>query len=167
MAQPNERVALVTRLPDAGTQIATYGYPDNHRVDFSAPERVGQIFADAFEGRVLNVVGPQEGFLRYTHVQTSIEIREGASGGPVFNTAGHTFAVNCRGWDLGADPAAELLSSVVPISLILDLPFRYPVIPEESAEASAVPENPRCGTVSLRDLAEWGHISIDPQGVEP
>jgi hypothetical protein len=165
VAQPNERIALVTRLPDVGTQIATYAYPGNRRMDFSAPERVGRIFADAFEGRVLEVLGPQ-GHLRYTHVRTSIEIRRGASGGPVFDTTGHAFAVNCRGMDLGADDAAEPLSSVVPVSLILDLPFRYPVIPAGSAEERAVPENRRCGTVTLRDLAAWGHISIDPQSSE-
>jgi hypothetical protein len=166
VAQVNERIALVTRLPDPGTAIATYSYPDNHRVDFSSPERVGRIFADGFEGRVLEIVGPQDRFLRYTHVETSIQIRGGASGGPVFGSDGHAFAVNCRGWDLGADQGAEPLSSVVPVSLILDLEFQYPVMPAESWEARSVPENRRDGKVTLRDLAAWGHIVLDPRPID-
>lgn len=160
VTQPNERIALVTNLPSPGTQIATYAYPDNHQVDFSTQDKIGRIFADAFEGKLLQVLGPQ--FLRYMHIETSIEIRGGASGGPVFGPNGHAFAVNCRGWDLGADETAEPLSSVVPVSLSLDLQFPYPHIPPDSAEERAVPANRRGGQVTLRDLAAWGHISLDP-----
>ncbi len=163
VAQANERIALVTHLPEIGTRIATYAYPDNHRIEFVAPEKTGRIFADAFEGEVLEIVGPQARFLRYMHVETSIQIRGGASGGPVFGPEGHAFAVNCRGWDLGADHESSPLSSVVPVSLALDLEFRYPVIPAESWEHQSVPENRRGSQVTLRDLAEWGHISLDPK----
>lgn len=163
VAQANERIGLVTQLPAPGTVIATYAYPNNHRVDFSAPQRVGKVVADSFEGRVLEVVGPQSRFLRYEHVETSVQIRGGASGGPVFASGGHAFAVNCRGWDLGAGDAVEPLSSVVPVSMVLDLEFKYPAIPPESWEHLAVPENRRGGLVTLRDLATWGHISVDPQ----
>jgi hypothetical protein len=163
VAQTNERIALVTRLPEPDTRIATYAYPDNHRLDFRGPkQRTVRMFADAFEGKVLDIVGPNERFLRYMHVETSIQIRGGASGGPVFGADGHAFAVNCRGWDLGADEAVDPLSSVVPISLILDLEFPYPVIPPGSWEDQSVPPRRRGGQVSLRDLATWGHVSLDP-----
>lgn len=162
VAQVNERIALVTEIPRPGTRLATYAFPDNSRVDFSEPERSGRVFADAFEGNVLEVVSPQGGFLRYTHLNTSIEIRGGASGGPVFGPNGHVYAVNCRGWDLASDEAVEPLSSVVPVSLILDLRFAYPYIPAGSAEEQAVPAERRGGQVTLRELAAWGHISVDP-----
>ena len=162
VAQTNPRIALLTRVPKDGTAIATYAYPDNSCVEFSAPERIGRIFADAFEGEVLEVVRPHEGFLRYTHVHTSIHLRGGASGGPVFGPDGHAFAVNCRGWDLASDQDAQPLSSVVPVALILDLEFEYPLIPSGSWEERAVPESRRGAKVTLRDLAAWGHISLDP-----
>ncbi len=163
VAQANERIALVTSLPSPGTQVATYAYPDNDRVDFSGPERAGKLFADAFEGKLLEVLGPAERSLRYTHIETSIEVRGGASGGPVFGPGGHAFAVNCRGWDLAASETAGPLSSAVPVSLILDLRFPCPYLPPDSAEERAVPADRRGGQVTLRDLAEWGHILLDPQ----
>jgi len=162
IVQPNERIALVTSLPNVGAHIATYAYPDNYRVDFSGPEKAGQIFADAFEGTLLEVLGPQERLLRYKHVETSIQVRSGASGGPVFGPGGHAFAINCRGWDLGTDHTTDPLSSVVPVSLILDLQFPCPYLPCGSAEERSVPANRRSGQVTLRDLAAWGHISLDP-----
>ncbi|MFZ2648551.1 MAG: hypothetical protein WA210_00460, partial [Burkholderiaceae bacterium] len=159
LLHPNERIALVTTLPPPRTRIATYAYPSNHRVDFAAPERTGTLFADAFEGEVIELIGPKDGFLRYPHMQTSIDVGFGASGGPVFGPGGHAFAVNCRGWEL---QDAEPLSSVVPVSQILDLQFPYPYIPTGSAEESAVPRNRRGGHVTLRELAAWGHVSVDP-----
>lgn len=162
VAQANERIALLTSVPSRGSSIATYAYPDNHGVDFSAPDRVGRVFADAFHGEVLELVGPQERFFRYPHLETTIEIRGGASGGPVFGQDGHAFAVNCRGWDLGADDDSEPLSSIVPVSLILDLGFPYPLIPSGAWEERVVPIGRRGKPVTLRDLATWGHIKIDP-----
>jgi hypothetical protein len=161
MFEPNERIALVTRLPDVGAHIGTYAYPDNHQVDFSGYEKTGRVFADVFEGQYLALRGPSERFLRYPHLETSIDIRHGASGGPVFGSCGHAIAVNCRGWDFGTDSAAQL-SSVVPISLVLELEFPCPYLPPDSWEEKAVPPERRTGQVTLRDLAAWGHISLDP-----
>jgi Trypsin-like peptidase domain len=155
---PNERIAITTQVPHPGTRVATYAYPDNREVDFRNAEKTATIFADAFEGEVLAHIGPHERLLRYPHVETSIQIRAGASGGPVFAPRGHAFAVNCRGWDLAA--AEDHLSSVVPISLALDMPFDFPHLPPNSGEFNSVPPE-RLGTrVTLRDLAAWGHVRI-------
>lgn len=159
---PNERIAIVTDLPEPNTQIGTYAYPGNERVDFRGPNRAARIFADVYEGRLLNVLGGTERFLRYEHVETSIDIRAGASGGPVFMPLGHAFAVNCRGWNFGTETGSEPLSSVVPLRLILGMSFAMPHLPRGSAEDDMVPRS-RVGTpVTLRDLAGWGHLVIDP-----
>ena len=160
LAEPNERIAISTQLPEPGTKIATYAYPDNPQVSFIGSEKSASIFADAFEGEFLSLLGADERFLRYPHVETSIEIRCGASGGPVFGPRGHAFAVNCRGWDLGQDHKEAPLSSVVPISLVLDLQFECPHLPRNSAEEQSVPVERRQGRVTLRDLAAWGHIQV-------
>jgi len=157
-ADPNERIAIATQLPDPGTRVATYAYPDNREVDFRNPEKTATVFADSFEGDVLALIGPDERLLRYPHLETSIQIRAGASGGPVFGPPGHAFAVNCRGWDLAADE--EHLSSVVPIGLALDLAFDFPLLPPNSGEFHSVPPERRGTRVTLRDLAAWNHIKV-------
>lgn len=157
--QINERIGLSTRVPPKGAAIATYAYPDNHRLDFASGDPNVKVIADAFEGTVQELIGPEERMLRYEHVEASMTIRGGASGGPVFGPDRHAFAVNCRGWDFGAEQ--EPLSTVVPVSAIFDLEFRYPIMPPGSWESESVPQNRRGGNVSLRDLARWGHISID------
>jgi hypothetical protein len=129
-----------------------------HRSSQSTLGRV-QIRAAGSEGNLLELVGPENGYLRYPHIHTSIEVRSGASGGPVFGPDGHAFAVNCRGWDLQDQ---EPLSTVVPVSQVLDLQFAYPHIPVGSGEERAVPSSRRGGPVTLRDLAAWGHIALDP-----
>jgi hypothetical protein len=158
---PNERLALTALIPAAGAHTGTYAYPGNLSVDFRNEGRVGRIFADVFEGRVLGTIGATERQLRYEHVDTSIRLKGGASGGPVFSHDGHAFAVNCLSWDFGEESGLSPLSSVVPVSHFFDVPFKMPLMPAGSAEATMVPEKHRDNKdTTLRELASWGHIVI-------
>lgn len=154
-------VGLVPAIPERNALIGTYAYPGNVSLDFRAGTPV-RIFSDLFQGRMLDVLGSQERFLRYEHFETSIDVRAGASGGPVFHSSGHACAVNCRGWDLGAEPGCDPLSSVVPIGPVLDLRVPIPYLPPGSFEENAVPPDRRGTQVTLRDLADWGHLVIYP-----
>jgi len=163
----NERIGLSTQVPVSGDYIATFAYPDNARLDFDVPDKTATIRADPFIGQMREVVGvSQPRMLKYAHFETSIEVRGGASGGPMF-FGGHAVAVNCRGWEHAPDSGLDHLSAVVPIASILDMSFRYPVMPKTSAEERLVPENRRGLPVTLRDLAAWRHITIDRPRVGP
>lgn len=124
-----ERVGILPAIPERNALIGTYAYPGNARLDFRDKEKPVLLFADVFEGRMLEVLGPHERFLRYEHFETSIDARAGASGGPVFHPSGHACAVNCRGWDLGSEPECGPLSSVVPIEPVLGLRVPMPHMP--------------------------------------
>ena len=156
--KPNERIGIYTGNIKCGINIATYAYPGNYKIDTKNVEKKMEVFADVFEGKILEEIGPNDRYLRYRHFETSMEIRSGSSGGPVFFQGGHAFAVNCRGWNL-AD-SIEALSSVVPISQALDISLPIPLIPLTAWEYQTIPHNRHGGSVTLRDLAEWGHISI-------
>jgi hypothetical protein len=160
--EPNERIALVSATPEVDAHVGTYAYPGNASVDFRNTEDTARIFADCFEGKVLEIVGPADRFLKCDHIETSMEIRAGASGGPVFTHHGHAFAVNCRAWDFARSDDSTPLSSIVPIKHILDLEFPFPQLPPTSAEARSVPAARIGSNVTLRDLASWNHVVIDP-----
>jgi hypothetical protein len=157
-----ERVGLLPAIPEPNSLIGTYAYPGNAYLDFRDKTKPVSMFADVFEGRMLAVLGPHERFLRYEHFETSIDVRAGASGGPVFHPSGHACAVNCRGWDLGSEPGCDPLSSVVPIAPVLDLRIPMPHMPAGSFESNSVPQDRRNTQVTLRELASWGHLALYP-----
>ena len=70
-------------LPAPGEELVTYAYPENEILDFSDPDIERVIKADYYDGVVIEHVdkGPH---IPYPHFRSSIEIRCGASGGPMF-----------------------------------------------------------------------------------
>lgn len=114
----NLRCILSDYIPLRGERVFTYAYPENEIMDFTtdAPPRV---VGNRFEGEFLAVeAADRNPFIPYDHFSTSIRVRSGASGGPVFTEAGRVIGVNCRGWDFdGGEHEGDELSSIVPVNI--------------------------------------------------
>ena len=150
------RVGLSNRTPSHGSLVTTYAYPENKDLDFRPPENVPEIRADYYAGKFLRDISNSENpNLPYRHYETSILVKSGASGGPVF-CEGVVIGVNCRGWDFGNDDDA--LSSIIPVEAALDVEVAIHQLPEISWEHSQVPMHMRNSKLTLRQLVEFGHV---------
>ena len=160
----NLRATLTTEIPTVGEKLITYAYPENEILDFTRKDHTPVIAANYFEGNFLRYVADSENpFLPYPHFETSIEVRSGASGGPVFDSRGHVVGVNCRGWDFrGGEHEGDNLSSIVPIREVLQLELDLLQLPPVSWEHTQVPENRRGQLLTVKELAGYGHFLFDP-----
>lgn len=160
----NLRGRLSTEVPFEGSQVVTYAYPENKMLDFTRPENVPTVSSDYYDGQFLRYVSESENpFMPYPHYETTIQIRSGASGGPVFDNKGRIVGVNCRGWDFrGSEFEGENLSSVVPIREALAMEIVDLQLPEPSWEHDQVPREQRGKTVTVMDLVRFGHIEFEP-----
>ena len=154
---------LSTTLPAPDEPLLTFAYPENAVLDFSPGGNIPEIHADYFQGRFLRYVNPSENpNLRFPYFETTIEIRSGASGGPVFDSTGRIVAINCRGWDFrGSEEEGNNLSYVVPITHMLDLEIDPFLVPPGSPEATQIPLERAGQTLTIRDLARYGHVLIE------
>lgn len=158
----NRRATLTTIRPAAGNYAATFAYPENARLDFrsGAPP---SIRGDYFDGAILRLVGVDERpFLRRPHFETSIRIRGGASGGPVFDDLGRVFGVNSRGWDFdGSEEQGNELSSIIPIDEAFELGLANLRIPRNSWEWEQIPVSRMGKHLTVRQLANYGHVLVE------
>lgn len=93
----NRRPILTTTVPDPGTPLVTFAYLENEILDFSDDDTVRVVKSDFFDGEFIRHVRESaHPLMPYSHFETSIRIRSGASGGPVFNSDGRIIGVNCR-----------------------------------------------------------------------
>ena len=135
----NLRMMLATELPAIDSRLVTYAYPENDNLDFREPDKPRVIRGDFFTGRLLELV-PAGPFMPYPHAHTSIEVRSGASGGPVVDARGRVVGVNCRGWDFrGAEFEGNNLSSFVPLIHLLDAEVPILQLPADSWEYAQMP----------------------------
>ena len=160
----NLRPMLSAEVPAEGSSLVTYAYPENEIMDFTSPENVPTIRSDYYEGHFLrHVTNPESPFMPYPHYDTSIEVRSGASGGPVFNNRGRIIGVNCRGWDFrGSVLESQTLSSVTPIREALQIETSDLQLPLDSWEYHQIPAERRGQPITLSDLVRFGHIQFDP-----
>ena len=121
----NHRVPLSSLIPQEGADLVTYAYPENEIMDFSDPDSSRIIKGNFYKGKLKRYVRNSEHpFIHYPHYETTINIKSGASGGPVFYN-GRVIGVNCRGWDFGKNISEdENLSYVVPVVEIFPLKIR-------------------------------------------
>jgi S1-C subfamily serine protease len=160
----NLRPRLSTELPPEGSRVVTYGYPENEVLDFNDPEAVPVISGDFFRGGYLRFVPqPENPSLRFPYIETSIDLRPGTSGGPVFDAKGRVIGVNSRSWNFrGAEHEGDSLSYIVPVGNILDVDIDPFMVPPISWEGNQVPEAKRGHLLTGRELAHYGHLLFDP-----
>lgn len=158
----NRRGRLALPCPEDGERLITYAYPENEVLDFRAREKPPALKGDYFEGAFERQVLPSEHpFLPYPHYETSIAIRSGASGCPVFNSIGRIVAIACRGWDFrGAEHEGSELSAVIPVSYLLSMDSCSARIPKTSWEYMQIPEPRRGATLSFGELVAYGHVDF-------
>lgn len=145
-----------------GEPLTTYGYPENATLDFNlgTPQLIK---GDYFQGYFSRLAGEAEHpFLRFPHFESTVEIRSGASGGPVFNSRGSIVAINCSGWDFRGGPFdGDNLSYLIPIAYVLNLEVDTTMVDPKSWEASQMPPDRIGKSCRLTDLARWGHLLLD------
>lgn len=163
----NMRGHMSSRLPAVGTRLVTYAYPQNEVLDFTIPQNQPRIVSDYYEGEVLATVDATEANrrrcggeyvpLRVPFLETSITLKGGASGSPVFDQ-GKIVGIATKSWDLSADDPP--LSYVAGIEHLLRVEVRLDSIPQISWERSVVPEERSSATIA--ELGMWGHLLVDP-----
>lgn len=152
----NLRAILSGRIPNCGSLVTTYAYPENKHLDFRQSESARIIRSDYYDGKFLKeVINSEHPVLPYRHYETSILVKSGASGGPVFHD-GAVIGVNCRGWDFGNDDDA--LSYIIPVEAALDIEVGAIQMPEISWEYSQVPTSMKNAKLTLRQLVQFGHV---------
>jgi hypothetical protein len=166
----NLRAVLSTAFPSEGAQLSTYAYPENDILDFTREGHAPVIRGDYFDGGFLRFVRQRENpSLKVPYFETTVELRPGASGGPILDSQGRAIGINCRGWDFrGCEHEADgHLSYIMPIDYILDLDIDPFMVPPVSWEAQQIPENRRGLSLTGLELARYGHILFDPPVITP
>jgi hypothetical protein len=134
---------FTTEIPRVGSTVGTFAYPESDRLfrrgggdRFVAGFYKGEMVDHSDKARDRNLVA-------WPHFTTSISLKGGSSGGPVFDESGRVFGINCVGGLPGISYMArvrELLSLSVP---------EWPGAPDLQ-------------DFSVQDLAKAGHIIFNP-----
>jgi trypsin-like peptidase len=158
----NFRGKLTTSIPEDGAELITYAYPENDVIDFTTENGNRTIVGDYFRGHFLNTVpGVERSPMPYLHFDTSLQVKSGASGGPVFNDSGRIVGVNCRGWDFGgAEYVGDDLSSITPIFHAMEIEIPQSQVPHGSWEMRQIPADKTVSAMTFRDLINYGHILL-------
>ena len=154
----NMRCQLDFSVPEDGSQLVTYAYPENKVMDFSSPESTPTITSDFYNGEFLrHIVDSQHPHLSTEYYETSVEVKSGASGGPVFCN-GSVVGVNCRGWNFLDD--GDSLSYIIPVSLAASVQIGNLAIPKGSWEQSKIKFVQDENSASFQELIHAGHIDV-------
>lgn len=113
----SDALVLTDKQPVMNEQLATYGYPDSRLDEFEL-----HFIAEFYLGNCREYHPEGFSILKNPCFQTTIHIKSGASGGPVFDKEGRVFAICSTGFEFGDD--GENVSFVTPIlpslNLVLD-----------------------------------------------
>jgi hypothetical protein len=134
---------FTTEIPPLGSVVGTYVYPESDWV-FSQGE-AGAFVASYYAGEMLghSDQARDRTLVTWPHFTTSITLKGGASGGPVFDERGRVFGIHSVGGFEGISymaRACELLSLTVP---------EFPGTSDQCE-------------VTVLDLAKAGQIVFDP-----
>ncbi len=157
----NMRCGLSIREPSEGEELVTYAYPLNEVLDFTDKSNDPVISSNFYNGVFLHTLGSTERpYIQYPHYEASIEIKSGASGGPVFSK-GKVIGVNCRGWDFGDGiDKKDHLSSIVPIKELLEMKLGHLTVPKISWEFNQIPEDCNPTNLTMSELVRFGHVVL-------
>ena len=155
----NRRARLSSRVPQVGESLVTYAYPENAPLDFRGRNSEPLIRADYYDGTVTgHIDAGQRPRLQYFHIETSVHVRSGASGGPVFDSRGYVIGIASSGWDFGEAADVEPLSSVTLVRDLASLTVPLNLLPQDSWEARQLPAGESGRSWNMRQLAEYGHV---------
>ena len=155
----NMRPNLSTRIPSPGEKLITFAYPENEVIDFTDNAAVPTIRSDFYEGTLLRYVPVSENpAIPYPHFETSIKLRSGSSGGPVF-CGGKVIGVNSRGWDFNEDDENGDLSYIIPVSHLVSVEVELNQLPNPSWEREQITIEKE--KYSIKELANYGHIILE------
>jgi hypothetical protein len=147
------------RIPSPGESLVTFAYPENAILDFTQKEEIPTIRGDFYEGKLLRYVPVSDNpSIPYPHFETSIKLKSGSSGGPVF-CGGKVIGVNCRGWDFHEDDENGNLSYIVPVSHLVSAKVELNQLPNPSWERDQIKNTKE--KYSIIELAECGHIILE------
>lgn len=104
---------LTDTLPEFDEQLGMYGYP-NSRIITSEEETFVNLKSEFFLGKCREYHSNGFSILKNPCYQTTILIKSGASGGPVFDKHGNVFALCSTAFEL--DDGGENISFVTPLS---------------------------------------------------
>jgi hypothetical protein len=161
IANPRARLSFDTPHPDE--RLVTFAYPENETMDFTSGDvNPPGLFGDFVQGRFRShVEAMSRPFLREAHYETSVVIRAGASGCPLFNTAGALVGIGSRGWDFrGGEQEGDELSSVIPLRHLLAINDICLDLPSDSWELQQVPVHRRNHHLSFGELVAYGHVDF-------
>ena len=155
----NMRPHLSTRIPSPGENLVTFVYPENEILNFNQKETIPEIRGDFYEGKLLRYVPVSENpAVPYSHFETSIKLKSGSSGGPVF-CGGKIIGVNCRGWEFHEDDESGNLSYIVPVSHLVSVEVELKQLPIPSWERKQIKIEKE--KYSIKELADYGHIILE------
>ena len=160
----NLRYSLTLDVPRAGSRLVTYVYPENRVLNFDPNGEPPTLSSDFYEGDFLRHVEDSDNpWLPYPHFETSIAIRSGASGGPVFDERGRIVGIASRGWDFrGAEHEGNELSSIIPVASLLSCEVDQVGCPKLSWEYQQIPVHLRGRSLSVEHLGQMGHVLFNP-----
>lgn len=159
---PNLRAPLAFSRPQVGETLVSFAYPENAVLDFRdasmPPTLRGDFIEGVFRSQIDSTSRP---FLPYPHYETSLEIRSGASGCPVFAVNRRVVGIACRGWDLrGSELEGNDLSSILPVTQLLPIELGCARVPPDSWEYDQIPASRRSTVLTFAELVTYGHVDV-------
>ncbi|MGY3532913.1 hypothetical protein ACVILK_003495 [Bradyrhizobium embrapense] len=146
-------LSFTSQAPSIGSSISTWAYPLHQVSDDGSGGQVLQLQPDFYDG-ILHELYEERGpsvKLKPPYYRTSINLHGGASGGPVFNTAGNVFGVASCSYDGATD-----IAFVTPATALFEID-----IPEHITDGAQTGP-----TVTLGELAARGQIAM-MEGLSP
>jgi S1-C subfamily serine protease len=136
---------FTVEIPAIGSGVVTFAYPESDRI-FTRGESAA-FRPNFYAGELLfhNDQPRDRVMVTWPHFGTSINLRGGASGGPVFDEQGRVIGINCVG-------GYEDLSYIARAQELLDLNVPQYPLPVGYAGAAA----------TVRELAQLRHIVFEP-----
>ncbi len=158
----NLRGPLSLTRPDIGEALVTYAYPENKVLEFRNRNRTPTLRGDYFRGVFRSQLdADSRPHIPYPHYETSLEIRSGASGCPIFNSSQRIIGIACRGWDFrGGEHQDDQLSSILPLTQLLPIELGCVRIPTDSWEYRQIPEIRRGTVLTFGELVTHGHVDV-------
>lgn len=131
-------LSLSVTPPHVDDEISTLAYP---RMTIKK-EKIGRFPCDKYIGKILEHRPDGTSKLKSACFITNMDIRSGASGGPVLR-GNHIIGVNCSSFDV--EEKYEPISFITPVDLVFDLELR------DSDNR----------ITSIKELMESGHIHVE------